>query len=132
MPLHYVISHPKRLVIVLAKGKCSRLEVESYFADVTAQGGAPYGKIFDVTKGEFTLSVEDIDILARRITDVLKRAENAGVKTGPLALVADTEESRALAGLFARTARIDRPVAIFSEHHDARKWLEECAAKEAA
>ena len=105
---------------------------EGYFADVTKEGGGPYGKIFDVTAAEFTLSRADVEALAQRIADVLKRAQLAGMKVGPLAIVAATDESRVLARLFARKAPLDRPVAVFREHHEARKWIEECAKQEAA
>ncbi|HYC65095.1 MAG TPA: hypothetical protein VEC14_10225 [Reyranellaceae bacterium] len=120
MPLHHTISHSKRLVVALAKGSCGRADIERYFAEVSTEGGGPYGKIFDVTQGEFTLSKEDVDILAARIGELAKLK----LPMGPVAIVASSDESRAIARLFARTAPAERPIAIFSEHHEARKWVE--------
>ena len=120
MPLHHTISHSKRLVVALAKGSCDRADIERYFAEVGTAGGGPYGKIFDVTQGEFTLTKADVGILAARIGEAAK----LGLPMGPVAIVASNDESRALARLFARSAPAERPIAIFSEHHEARKWIE--------
>jgi len=120
MPLHHTISHSKRLVVALAKGACSRADIERYFTEVSSEGGGPYGKIFDVTQAEFTLSREDVQVLAGRIGEIAR----LGLPMGPVAIVASNDESRALARLFARNAPAERPISIFSEHHEARKWIE--------
>lgn len=128
MPLHHTVSHSKRLVVALAKGECGRADIERYFREVSIEGGGPYGKIFDVTQANFTLSKDDVRVLADRIGEIAK----SGLKIGPVAIVASSDESRALARLFARTAPAHRAIAIFAEHHDARKWIEEKLAAEAA
>lgn len=121
MPLHHTVSHSKRLVVALAKGSCTRADIERYFAEVSQDGGGPYGKIFDVTNGEFRLDKDDVEVLAARIREIAE----LGLPMGPVAIVAATGESRALARLFARRAPARRPIAVFGEHHEARKWLEE-------
>jgi len=124
MPLHHTISHSKRLVVALVKGSCGRADIERYFAEVGTEGGGPYAKIFDVTQGDFTLTREDVQILATRIGEFAELK----LPMGPVAIVASSDESRALARLFARNAPADRPIAIFSEHHEARKWIETLSA----
>ena len=52
MPLHWTVSHPQRLVIAIAKGEVQPQEVEKYLADMFAQGGGPYRKMFDVSQTE--------------------------------------------------------------------------------
>jgi hypothetical protein len=61
-----------------------------------------------------------VQVLAGRVDELAR----LGLPMGPVAIVAANDESRALARLFARSATANRAIAIFSEHHEARKWIE--------
>ena len=118
MPLHWTVSHPQRLVIAIAKGDVRAQEVETYLADVFAQGGAPYRKMFDVTQ---TQSGFD-DGMLRGFALTVRRHAAAG-PIGPIAIVAASHDAFRQAGVFAEAATVDRPIKIFREQHEARRWL---------
>ena len=49
---------------------------------------------------------------------------------GPIAIVAASDESFRQAGVFAEAATVDRPIKIFREQHEARRWLNAFAEEE--
>jgi len=118
MPLHWTVSHPQRLVIAIAKGDVQAEEVEKYLADIFAQGGGPYRKMFDVSQTETAF---DESALKGFAETVRRRAVIEPI--GPVAIVAASDESFRQAGVFAEAATVDRPIKIFREQHEARRWL---------
>src|SRR5882757_280820 len=118
MPLHWTVSHPQRLVIAIAKGDVQAEEVEKYLADIFAQGGGPYRKMFDVSQTETAF---DESVLKGFAETVRRRAAIEPI--GPVAIVAASDESFRQAGVFAEAATVDRPIKIFREQHEARRWL---------
>ncbi len=118
MALHWTVSHPQRLVVAIAKGEVVAEEVENYLTDVFAQGGGPYRKMFDVTQ---TDSGFDESVL-RGFAETVRRQAAAG-PIGPVAIVASSDEAFRQAGVFAAAATVDRPIKIFREQHEARRWL---------
>src|SRR5216684_720830 len=125
MPLHWTLSHPQRLVIAIAKGEVQAQEVEKYLAEIFAQGGGPYRKMFDVSQ---TQTAFDEAMLNGFAATVRKHA--AAGPIGPLAIVAASDESFRQAGVFAEAATVDRPIKIFREQHEARRWLNAFAEEE--
>lgn len=120
MPLHWTISHPNRLVIAIVKGRCRRVDVEEYFADLAREKAHPYRKIFDVTQAEpLELSAADVSTLAAQVRQTGEQAV-----LGPIAIVASAPENHALARLFASEAVAKRPISVFRELHEARRWLD--------
>jgi hypothetical protein len=118
MPLHWTVSHPQRLVIAIAKGDVQAQEVENYLADIFAQGGAPYRKMFDVSQTETAFD----ESVLKGFAETVRRHAAAG-RIGPVAIVATSDESFRQAGVFAEAATVDRPMKIFREQHEARRWL---------
>ena len=118
MPLHWTVSHPQRLVIAIAKGDVQAEEVEKYLADIFAQGGGPYRKMFDVSQTETAFDESALKGFAETV-----RRRAAIEPIGPVAIVAASDESFRQAGVFAEAATVDRPIKIFREQHEARRWL---------
>jgi hypothetical protein len=118
MPLHWTVSHPQHLVIAIAKGEVQAQEVEKYLADIFAQGGGPYRKMFDVSQTDTAFDEAVLKGFARIV-----RKHAAAGPVGPLAIVARSDESFRQAGVFAEAATADRPIKIFREQHEARRWL---------
>ncbi len=118
MPLHWTLSHPQRLVIAIAKGEVQPQEVDKYLADIFAQGGAPYRKMFDVSQTQTAFD----DGVLKGFAETVRRHATAG-PVGPIAIVAASDESFRQAAVFAEAATVDRPIKIFREQHDARRWL---------
>jgi len=125
MPLHWTLSHPQRLVIAIAKGEVQPQEVEKYLTDMFAQGGAPYRKMFDVSQ---TQSAFDDSVL-KGFAETVRRHAAAG-PIGPIAIVAANDKSFRQAAVFAEAATVDRPIKIFREQHEARRWLNAFAEEE--
>lgn len=119
MPVHWTVSHPQRLVIAVAKGMVTVADIEQYFAGVTAEGGMSYRKIFEVTHSLTALSEENLKALGQRVVFYARHGQ-----IGPLAIVAESDESYAQAEIFAAAAQVERPLRIFRELHAARQWLD--------
>jgi hypothetical protein len=119
MPIHSTFSHTRRLVIAIAKGDVLPAEVLDYLDRLDKGGARPYGKIFDVTAIETPFSPDSIKAFA----ELVRERELEG-PVGPVAIVVGNEEGLAKARLFAATASVRRPIRIFRDQHEARKWLD--------
>lgn len=119
MPVHWTVSHSNRLVVAVARDEVTVADIEQYFAGVTAEGGMSYRKIFEITHTPMALSEENLKDLGARM---LYYAQHGQI--GPVAIVAASDESYAQAQIFAEAAKVDRPLAIFREIHEARRWLD--------
>ena len=119
MPVHWTISHSSRLVVAVTKGDVSSSDIEKYFAGVTADGAMAYAKIFEITHTPQALSADSLKSLGQRVVFYAQHGQ-----VGPLAIVAASDESYAQASIFAAAAKVDRPLMIFRELHDARQWIE--------
>jgi hypothetical protein len=125
MPLHWTVSHPQRLVIAVAKGEVQAQEVETYLEDIFAKGGGPYRKLFDVSQAEGGFD----DSVLKGFAEWVRRHASGG-PIGPIAIVALSDESFRQAGVFAAAATVDRPIKIFRQQHEARRWLNAFAEEE--
>ena len=126
MPLHWTISHPSRLVLAFAKGIVQPAEVHRYFEAITAESARPYRKMFNVTHMQGGFSDSALAGFAATVT-----ANATAGPIGPIAIVARSTIGQQQAEIFARTATANRPIKIFVEEHQARKWLDEVAPMKA-
>ena len=123
MPVTWTISHQAELVLAVCRDKVGLTDIQDYLDAVVVEDALPYRKIFDITHGELGLDDTDMMALGARI-----RAYAATSKMGPLALVASTPAAYERARLYMALAGADRPMQVFRELHQARKWLDEFAA----
>ena len=120
MPIHWTLSKPTKLVVAVCKGPLTREDIQGYLDGVVVADALPYRKIFDATQAEAgILSDDDMMALGARI-----RAYATTGDIGPLAIVASTPESYERAQLFAALSEARRPIRIFGELHEARRWLD--------
>jgi len=119
MPVHWTISHPARLVVAVTRDDVTVADIEQYFAGVTVEGGMSYRKIFEITRTPRALSDENLQALGAR---VMYYAQHGQI--GPIAIVAASDESYGQAKTFAEAATVNRPLSIFREIHEARRWLD--------
>ncbi len=119
MPVHWTISHPKRLVVAVAKDPVTAADIEQYFAGVTAEGGMAYAKIFEITQTPMAISEENLRTLGQRVMFYAQAGQ-----VGPVAIGAASDESYAQAQTFASATTVSRPLKIFRELHAARQWLD--------
>jgi hypothetical protein len=89
-------------------------------ASIDAEQARPYGKIFGVSDLLSIFTEEDV----RNLANLVRRREQES-HVGPIAIVATDERSFRQARLFAEVAQIVRPIQVFREWHDARRWIEE-------
>ncbi len=119
MPVHWTVSHPSRLVMAVTKGDVSASDIEKYFAGVTAEGAMAYAKIFEITHTPKALNDENLNVLGQRVVFYAQHGQ-----IGPLAIVASSDASYQKASVFAAAARVGRPLMIFRELHEARRWID--------
>ena len=124
MPVQWTMSHSKGLVLAVARAPVSAQDVEAYLHAVALAGGMPYSKIFYITDVDDALSPDNI----RALGDIVRRYALYG-RIGPIAIVAPFDRGYRQALLFADAARAERPLAIFRELHEARRWLESLKVK---
>jgi hypothetical protein len=82
------------------------------------QGGAPYRKMFDVSQTDTAFD----DAMLKGFAETVRKQAAIG-PMGPIAIVASSVQSFRQAGVFAEAATVDRPIKIFREQHEARRWL---------
>ena len=105
--------------MAVTKGDVSVADIEKYFAGVTADGAMAYAKIFEITHTPEALNHENLNALGQRVVFYAQHGQ-----IGPIAIVAATDASYRKASVFAAAARINRPLMIFRELHDARRWID--------
>lgn len=119
MPVQWTVSHPTRLIVAVARGDLGLADIEGYLDEVVASDVLAYRKIFDMTHATPKLDDDGLMALGARI-----RAYRALGEMGPLAIVATTQASYEQAHIFAALAEADRPIQIFRDLHEARRWLD--------
>ncbi len=119
MPVYWTISHSSRLVMAVTKGSVDVSDIEKYFAGVTADGAMAYAKIFEITHTPDALSDDNLNALGQRVVFYAQHGQ-----VGPVAIVAASDASYEKAAVFAAAATVSRPLMIFRELHEARRWID--------
>jgi hypothetical protein len=119
VPITWKIDHDQRMLTAVCQGDVTLVDLEEYLDAVVVAGSMPYRKLFDGTRGDSTLTDEEMMLLGARI-----RAYHAAGPMGPLAIVVVTEHTHGLARLFGALAAADRPIKIFRDLRAARRWLD--------
>jgi hypothetical protein len=118
MPLSWTISHPQRLVIAVARDDVAPREFGAYIAAVQPVGA--YRKMFVVSGMSTVFDTALMQSVGRAVRDHAQREP-----LGPIAIVADNEAAYASAMVYADIVRgLERPIRIFREQHEARRWLD--------
>jgi hypothetical protein len=118
MPLSWCISHSSQLVIAVAKGELDPQDMIEFMQRVDGANARPYAKMVDVTGLTAKFTADKIRAFALAIR---RREEESEV--GPIAVVAGSPDTHRQAVLFAKQAQRLRPIKVFREQHDARRWL---------
>jgi len=121
MAMRWTISHDQRLVLVIAEGAVTLLEMEAYFDAVTVAGAQSYAKLLDAKSMEVRLTDDDVMALGARMSAYVKDQRWPG---GPAAFVVTTRPNREFVKRFINLAASPRPARIFQTVDDARSWLD--------
>jgi hypothetical protein len=119
MPLQWSVSHPSRLVLIVAKGEVQAQEMVELLAGLDRDKARPYRKICDISGLESRFPDDQIHALASAV-----RSREEATEVGPIAVVANTPEVARMAQLFIEAAEMERPIQLFDEQHLARRWLD--------
>ena len=122
MPMRWTISHDERLVMVIADGPLTLLEIEAYFDAVVLAGGQPYAKLLDASNMEARLSDAEVMAIGARMSAYVK---DQRWPAGPAAFVVTSRTNREFVKRFINLAAAPRQAKIFQTIDEARRWLDE-------
>jgi hypothetical protein len=123
MSLAWYISHPNRLIWVVAKGDIRSHDFARLFESIDAAKASPYRKVFDVTGLTTEFTPDMIGTFASWV-----RQREAERKVGPIAIVAGSPHTHDQATHFAKQARGLRLIQVFQQRQEARLWLDQFSA----
>lgn len=119
MPIQCTVSHGKRLVLAVAKEKLLASDLVGYLFDLDREKAGGYRQLFDLSAVTSLLSDERTEAFA----EIIREREQSR-PAGPLALVAFDPVLAGKVRLFATKAQFRRPIRVFAEQHEARRWLD--------
>jgi hypothetical protein len=122
MSLAWTIDTENHLMIAVADGEVTRVDVENYLDAIIANQALTYRKVFDASKGATAMTADDLLPLGVR----LRSMHEAG-QMGPLAVVVAPGKGKRLARTFGMLAVADRPMQVFDRVTQAYRWIEKQA-----
>ena len=122
MPLQWTISQPKRLVVAVAKGEIRPRAMVDCLARLDATGVRPYAKLVLLERLVTTFSEDSVSTLAS-----LVRQREQESEVGPIAIIAQDDATCEQACQFAHIAELVRPIRVFREWHEGRRWIDTVA-----
>ena len=118
MPLHMDISPLHRLVVVVARGQVTAVDIAAVKQQIADANARSFAKIIDVSQGRSELTLEQV----QQVADLLNGAPGEASR-GPVAFVIDPERVD-FPTKFADLTQGERPIQLFHSLHEARVWLE--------
>lgn len=120
MPIHIRISHHDRLAVCVAHGTITSDDIQNAVREFIGMGATHYRKIVDVAAANSDADFERLKAIltfARSAVDAEKR--------GPVAFVVDAKRGDMVRELATVREEGERQMAVFTNLHEARKWLDE-------
>ena len=118
MSAAWSISHPLRLVVIVAKGEFDQTDFSRVRDSIDRANAAGYQNIVDITGMTSAPPQRSLHEFA-----AIVRAREAGRTAGPIAIVARSAEAARCANAFALRARDRRLISVFPDQCEARRWL---------
>jgi hypothetical protein len=103
----------------VADGEMSMAEAMRFFDAVEGANALPYRKLLDGTRARAAMTPDDVLSIIVRI-----RGLHALGAMGALAVVATAGQAERIARLLGAAAVADRPIEMFDDVKQARRWLE--------
>jgi len=119
MALHWTIDSRRRTVDVVADGDVTMADAMRFFDAVEGANALAYSKLLDGTRGQAAMTPDDVLSIIVRV-----RSLHALGTMGALAVVATAEQAQRIARLLGAAAVADRPMKVFDDLRQARRWLE--------
>ena len=124
MPIEWTISHGSRLVIAVAKGEMRPEHMRDFLQAIDREGARPYAKMIDVKGLTTSFAPEQIGAFA-----AIVREREVDSVVGPIAIVVGTGTVAQQARAFSERGHLVRPIRVFAELHEARRWLDQHRGK---
>jgi hypothetical protein len=119
MPLVWKIDPEDKVAVAVADGDVTRLEVESFLDAIAQSGGLTYRKVFDVHKGDTSMTADDILPLAVRVRSLHELG-----RMGPLAVILPSGRGKRLQRVLGMlAAATQRPMRVFEVPLPAYRWI---------
>lgn len=118
MPLVWKFDPENSLVVAVAKGDVTRLDMDGYFDAIVEHKVLSYGKVFDVHDGETSMTADDVLPIAIR----MRSLHDLG-QMGPLAIVLPSGRGKRLLASLGLLAVADRPMMVFDKPVLAYRWI---------
>jgi len=119
MALYWTIDSRRRAVDVMAEGDVTMADAMRFFDAVEGANALSYSKLLDGTRAQAAMTPDDVLSIIVRI-----RGLHALGTMGALAVVATAEQAQRIARLLGAAAVADRPMKVFEDAKQARRWLE--------
>jgi hypothetical protein len=122
MAITWMVSHPERLIVAVAKDRPTATDLLFCMDELTKAGMHSYRKIFDLTGIGQAMPRADVQLLGER-TVAIKDSD----QFGPMAIVVASDGIAGLVRIYEETTAPKRPVWIFRNLYAARAWVDELA-----
>ena len=119
MALYWTIDSRRRTVELVADGDVTMADAMGFFDAVEGASALSYSKLLDGTRARAAMTPDDVLSIIVRI-----RGLHALGTMGALAVVATAEQAQRIARLLGAAAVADRPMKVFDDVRQARRWLE--------
>ena len=119
MALYWTIDSRRRTVELVADGDVTMADAMGFFDAVEGANALAYSKLLDGTRARAAMTPDDLMSIIVRI-----RGLHALGTMGALAVVATAEQAQRIARLLGAAAVADRPMKVFDNVRQARRWLE--------
>jgi stage II sporulation SpoAA-like protein len=122
MPVYWTIDSKQQLVVVTAEGDVTHADAEEYLDVIEGGGALAYRKLYDGRDGNVVMNHDEVMAVAARVRSYHHRP------VGPLAIVLPHDKAEPVARMLGVLASADRPMRLFINLGQARRWIEGLAA----
>lgn len=119
MPIEWTISHGARLVVAVAKDEMRPEHMRDFLQAIDQAGARPYAKMIDVKGLTASFAPEQVGTFA-----AIVREREVDSVVGPIAIVVGPGPLAQQARAFSERGHLIRPIRVFAELHEARRWLD--------
>jgi hypothetical protein len=118
MPLRWKIAPLEHMVVCVFEGTVTAQDVAAYFAALEAAGASRYRRIIDISRGECTLSDDEVSRLGVRTGSA-----DRSMPPGAMAIVTGSSRNDRTVTNLRRMNPPGRQMRAFRTIHEARRWL---------
>lgn len=122
MPVYWTIDSKQKLVVVTAEGDVTHADVEDYLDVIEGGGALAYRKLYDGRGGTVVMNHDEMMAIAARFRSYHHRP------VGALAIVLPHDKAEPVARVLGVLASADRPMRLFINLAQARRWIDALAA----